>query len=86
MVADKNVKCFLGPGGVNTAAGCPGVPLYEGRHLAFLSISRSFEGLIWMAATEAGIRKPRGMIECERSFLCVCMYVSPREEKDGSRS
>lgn len=64
MVADKNVKCFVGPGGVNTAAGCPGAPLYEGRHLAFLSISRSFEGPIWMAATEAGIRKLRGMIEC----------------------
>lgn len=34
MVADKNVKCFLGLGGINTAASCPGAPLYEGRHLA----------------------------------------------------
>lgn len=34
MVGDKNVKCFLSPGGINTAARCPGAPLYEGRHLA----------------------------------------------------
>lgn len=34
MVADKNVKCFLSPGGINTASGCPGASLYEGRHLA----------------------------------------------------
>lgn len=64
MVADKNVKCFLDPGGVNTAAGCPGAPLYEGRHLAVLSISHSFEGPIWTAATDAGIRQVQEIIEC----------------------